>query len=294
MELKSPSQLITPDYTDIIPAMERRRMSEVLKMSIACTMDCLGQVGLEELDAIIVGTSMGCPGHSRNFLDKIFTSNGGLISPTPFILSTHNTIAGQLSLHLKNHGYNITHTQNSLSFEQALMDAMLCENDGFSSILVGASDELEEAMYNMNVRLNLSSINHACGASFFILSTKSNDISAVQLVDVGSYGLISEISPFIIEFMRSNNRSPGDIDLLLYSNSNQRTLEELKLIFEPEKLVDYQSISGTWFTNSSFAMGYGVDILSQKNHPLFGDKVDSVLICNNLVPENLGLILLEQ
>src|SRR5688572_22443631 len=121
--------LITPSYENI-PAMERRRMSTVLKSSLACALDCLEQSGLEQPDAIIVGTSMGCCIHTKVFLDKIHESDGRLLSPTSFIHSTHNSIAGQISLHLKNYNYNNTHTHGALSFEQALLDASLSLSEG--------------------------------------------------------------------------------------------------------------------------------------------------------------------
>jgi len=171
-ELKPVSELITPDYSLFIPAMDRRRMSQVLKMSIACSMDCLEQAALSQPDAIIVGTSMGCCVHTKNFLDKILSANGGPLSPTKFIVSTHNTIAGQVSLLLKNHGYNMTHTQNSLSFEQGLIDGMLCINNGSRNVLVGGADEEEHAIYNMKERLEDENIHSACGASFFVLSNE--------------------------------------------------------------------------------------------------------------------------
>jgi 3-oxoacyl-(acyl-carrier-protein) synthase len=44
-ELDPNSKLVTPDYSDYIPAMERRRMSDVQKMSIACSLDCIQQQG---------------------------------------------------------------------------------------------------------------------------------------------------------------------------------------------------------------------------------------------------------
>ncbi len=292
-ELKQYSDLIAPDYTPIIPAMDRRRMSEVLKMGIACSMDCLEQAALTQPGAIIIGTSMGCGTHTRTFLDKIFSSNGRLISPTSFIFSTHNSIAGQISLHLKNHSYNITHTQNSLSFEHALLDGSLCIQDGLRNVLVGGADELEQALFDMNTRLNHKELLSACGASFFILSGEDDATASVNLVDVESHGLIDGISDRIIEFLKSNNRSVEDIDLLLYSNSDQKTVDELRRIFGQQRLFDYQKLSGTWFTNSAFAMGYAVDMLSQTSHPLYETNLTTVLVCNNLVPENLGLILLD-
>lgn len=170
--MKQTSELLTPDYSAFIPAMDRRRMSAVLKMSIACSIDCLRQAGVSQPDGIIVGTSMGCCVHTKNFLDKIIDANEGPVSPTSFIVSTHNTIAGQISLILKNHGYNITHTQNSLSFEQSLIDGMLCVNDGYSNILVGGADEEEEEIYNSKARLNNEEIHLTCGASFLYCQCK--------------------------------------------------------------------------------------------------------------------------
>jgi len=292
-ELNMCSGVIHPDYNDFIDIMSKRRMSDVLKMAVACTMDCLEQTGLKQPDAIIVGTSMGCNHFTKNFLDKILSSNGGLLSPTSFIVSTHNTIAGQISLLLGTHNYNMTHTQNSLSFEQALMDGRLCINEGCSNILVGASDEKENVLYNMNARLNSSNIHSACGASFFILSTKKKDVESIRLVDVESFGFIDDLTETINAFLKSNDISASDIDLLLYSCTQQKTIDVLSELFNLNKLFDYQKISGTYFTNSAFAMHYGIDRLIQAKFPLSGERQRRILICNNSIPENLGLILMD-
>ncbi|MDQ6844188.1 MAG: hypothetical protein M3Z92_07540, partial [Bacteroidota bacterium] len=80
---------------------------------------------------------------------------------------------------------------------------------------------------------------------------------------------------------------------VLYANSEQKKTEELKILFGPGKIFDYQKIAGTWLTNAAFALDYGIDILSHGKHPVFGEGIRKVLVCNNLIPENLGLILLD-
>jgi hypothetical protein len=292
-ELKPASGLIAPDFSAFIPAMDRRRMSNVLKMSIACSMDCLEQAGISQPDAIIVGTSMGCCVHTKNFLDKILSADEGPLSPTSFIVSTHNTIAGQISLLLKNHGYNMTHTQNSLSFEQSLIDSMLCINDGCSNILVGGADEVENTIYDMKARLNDENIQLTGGASFFILSNEKVNHTSVHLADAGSFGLTDDPSEMIWGFLDANNLPAKKIDLVLYANCDQKKTEELKIMFGRNKISDYQKLSGTYFTNPAFAMHYGIDLLTRENHPVSGKGVNKVLVCNNLIPENLGLILLD-
>ena len=288
------SELITPDYSAFIPAMERRRMSQVLKMAIACSVDCLQQAGIDQPDAIIVGTSMGCCLHTKNFLDKIFFANDGPVSPTSFIVSTHNTIAGQISLLLKNHGYNITHTQNSLSFEQSLMDGILGIKEGFKNVLVGGADEEENAIYNMRQRLNDKKLHLTSGSSFFVLSEKKNDRDSITVFDVGSFGLIHDPSGKIIEFLNSNNLTADEIDLVLYANTEAKKTEELEMIFGKNKIFDYQKITGTYYTSSAFAMHYGIDMLLQNEHPELGEGINKILVCNNLIPGNLGLILLDK
>jgi len=292
--LQEPSVLVVPDYSEFIPAMDRRRMSDVLKMGIACSLDCLEQAGIQQPDAIIVGTSMGCCTHTRNFLDKIQSADGGLISPTSFILSTHNTIAGQISLHLKNHGYNNTHTQNSLSFEQAMMDAMMGIAEGWNHVLVGGADELEASLFNMNARLGLKTIHNACGSSYFIVSSDETDASFIKLLDVDSYGLAIDRPKKILDFIEVNGRSEADIDMILYSHSSEDTYNELIKLFGQHRLVDVQKICGTWLTNSAFAMHYAVDVLALEKCPLVEGEIRTVLICNSLIPENLGLMLLHK
>ncbi|WP_439556972.1 beta-ketoacyl synthase chain length factor, partial [Dyadobacter sp.] len=122
--LATDSSLITPDFKSFIDAALLRRMSKILRMSVACAKDCLAQSHIEQPDAIIVGTGLGCLQDTEKFLSTSLTVEG-LLPPTSFIQSTHNTMAGQISLSISNHGYNMTHTQNTLSFEHALLDAMM-------------------------------------------------------------------------------------------------------------------------------------------------------------------------
>ena len=187
----------------------------------------------------------------------------------------------------------MTHTQNSLSFEQALIDGILCIKDGCQHVLAGAADEMENELYNINTRLNNQNLHLGCGASFFILSAENNDSPSINLVDVGSFGLIDEEVEVITDFLDLNNLSANEVDLVLYSSSNQNTLEALNAVFCHSELFDYQQISGTYFTNSAFAMHYGIDILLQGKPTFLGKKIRRVLICNNLIPENLGLILID-
>jgi 3-oxoacyl-[acyl-carrier-protein] synthase II len=293
VEINDSSNLITPDYSGFIAAMDKRRMSHVQKMSIACAMDCVQQANIEQPDAIIVGTSMGCSLNTKNFLDKILDAKEGPLSPTSFIVSTHNTIAGQIALLMKNHGYNMTHTQNSLSFEQGLLDAMLCCGEGLTNVLVGGTDEEEDSIYNMRARLRNDQIRLTSGASFFLVSNINNEFGAVNMIDVGSFGLVKNSHQSMLSFLESNKTNLKELDLVLYSISDENRLNDLRSVFGDDRLFDYQQVAGTYYTNAAFAMHYAIDILCKQPHPIFGE-IKTVLVYNNLIPENLGLVLLEK
>lgn len=288
------SELQHPDYSALIPPMYRRRMTDVLKMSIACTIDALQQADLEQPDSIIVGTSMGCSLFSQRFLDKIYASEGRRISPTAFILSTHNSIAGQISLLLGNHGYNMTHTQNNLSFEQALMDAMLMGEEGNRHVLVGGADERNLDLYNLRTRLGLDTVHETGGASFFVLGEKASQTAPrIKLLEVESFAFVQDTSQQVQSFLHNRDQKPEEIDLVLFGSCFPEQ-QQLSSIFEPRQLVDYQNFCGSYLSNSSFAMAYAVDILQQGSFPFLDRPVKRILICNQLIPENLGLILLER
>ena len=278
--------LVHPDYKDWIPVIKRRRMSDAIKMSITCTLDCMEQIAIDELDGIIIGISMGSSMHTKNFLNKIHGSNDFVISPSSFITSTHNTIAGQISLFLKNNNYNNTHTHNSLSFEHALMDMSLLLNEGCENVLVGGVDESENELFELGKYLGINDYPRGAGAGLFVCSSESNGLNSIKLRDINCICFIEDISKGIISFLDKNNFRPNDIDVVLYSSISIDAETIINSLFSTEKCLDYLSLAGYYFTSSSFALGFGKDLIENK-------KARNVLICNNMNPSNLGLILLE-
>ena len=50
-----------PDYKQMITnANLRRRMSRMIKMGVACGLECLKDISPEKVDAIITATGLGC------------------------------------------------------------------------------------------------------------------------------------------------------------------------------------------------------------------------------------------
>lgn len=260
-------------------------MGDLLQMAIACAMDCCAQAQGSQLDAVIVGTCMGNCEQTEIFAEKLLLPADRRTPPTAFVLSTHNTIAGQISLRLGNQGYNMTHTQTSLSFEYALIDALLCiENDGCNQVLVGAAEEWEDPLS----QLKTDGAPPTQGASFFILSAAPADNKTAKIESVETFFPVDDFVAIIQHFLQANQCQNTDIDLVLYASNTPENAAKLTSVFGNSKTLNYQSFSGSYPTNAAFALHYAADWLAQQKIP------HRVLICNNVFKDNMGLVLLEK
>lgn len=290
--LHAGSALINPDFKEYIEPGLLRRMSKILRMSVACSGACLKQSQIAQPDAIVVGTGLGCLLDTEKFLNNALTIKG-LLPPTSFIQSTHNTMAGQISLSLGNHGYNMTHTQNSVSFENALADAMLLIDEGEKHILVGAADEHIEFLDEISRKLNgKKEYLLTSGASFFIVAAEKSEHTLAGIKDAEAIGLVGNIPEKISEFLDRNHVSPGDLDLVLYAGSVSGSNDEnvdFPSIMKMENLpcMDYLKYSGIYPTASAFALHLAADKIQHTR------TIKNILICNSLIHSNLGLILVQ-
>lgn len=276
--LTGENELISPDYKNYIPVPALRRLSTILRMGITASKACQEKVS-DEFDAISVGTALGCLTDTEKFLVTINSVSGDILSPTAFIQSTHNTISGQISLDLKNHAYNMTHTQNALSFEVALKDGLLCMDEGKKSVLVGAADEAIPFLERL--RGNLIETDHpfTSGATFLVLSDeKGNAISHIQACDV-SFSK-EDIETQVARFLSSNNCTLQDLDLVL----------EAKSVFasKAKKHISFPDYSGYYQSASAFALHMANDWL------IVNKEARTILIVNNLESNKLGLTLIRR
>lgn len=291
--LESSSAIMSPNYKEYIDAGLLRRMSKILRMSVTCAKDALAQANLEQPDAIIVGTGLGCLQDTEKFLNTFLTVEG-LLPPTSFIQSTHNTIAGQISLSIGNHGYNMTHTQNTLSFEHALQDSLMLLNEGSENVLAGGADEFIEILEEIREQLSIDdAVPASSGASFFVIGKENTGHALAEIVDVAGVGMYKDLVAEIDFFLAKNSLSIGDINLILYSGYVEPTMEGDLL--QPYldnggfvgEVVTYAPISGLYATNSAFAMHYAIDRMQLYK------GLNNVLIYNTLNKINLGLSLLK-
>lgn len=121
--------------------MEVRRMGKLLKSAMYVSLQALKAAGIDQPDAIVIATSWGCLESSRRLLGQL-AQGEGMLSPTDFMQSVHNTVGSALAIHLKCHGPNITLSQNAASLRWANYQARLLLRLGrCKTVLVGCYDE---------------------------------------------------------------------------------------------------------------------------------------------------------
>jgi 3-oxoacyl-[acyl-carrier-protein] synthase II len=145
-----------PDYAGMIPPMQLRRMSKAVRMGIGAAKACMQQAGMERPDAIAVGTAIGCIADTEVFLRKMVEQDEQMLTPTAFIQSTHNTVAGQIALAMGCHGYNNTIVQHGHSFEGALVSAALYLAEHPNELMLcGGVDEMTDTVLLLMQRIGV-------------------------------------------------------------------------------------------------------------------------------------------
>lgn len=313
-----------PSYKGFIDAKQLRRMSKVVRTGVTTALRCLQDAGVEEVDAIVSGTSYGCMQDSEKFLKSLVLQDEQALSPTEFIQSTHNLVAAQIALALKCHKYNTTYAHRGFSFEHALIDAMLLLNEGQSTnVLAGSADEMTEFTYNVLRRLglfkqspvaNLELIDSNTrgsiagqGGAFFLLSGNAsvNDYAVIDGIELMYKApVVADIKNDIERFFSAQQISIDDIDLIIAGKNGDRTQDMFfddvgAAVFSNVPVINYKQLCGEYPTSSSFALWLAANIIKQQKLPVYFsntiiEKPNRVLIYNCYQAKYHSLMLLSK
>ena len=302
---------IDPVYKDYIPPAAARRMAKGIKMSAVASKIALTEAGMDNVDAILTGTGMGCLRDSEKFVSAIIDNKEKYLTPTSFIQSTHNTVGGQIALGLGCKGYNFTYVHASISFESALLDAkMQLELDEASSILVGGVDELADHTVAIHKAINhikpeavslkslLSSGTEGAvfseGANFFVLSNEKRETSYAELIAVDTFNTLqkSELLESAKAFLKQNDLNVTDVDLLVLGNNGDIVFDDYYKVLQdglfPEtQQLYYKHLCGEYNTASSFGLWLASKILKTQSVPAIvnlndkkASKLEIILLYN--------------
>lgn len=292
---------LEPDYKEFINPLKMRRMSRIVKMGLSCALEALKKSKTEKIDAIITATGLGCINDTELFLNQMITNEETLLNPTPFIQSTHNTIAGQIAIFTSCNEMNFTFSQNEMSFESALLETqLLLKTKEATSILLGASDELTKESKGLIQQVGCAksannSKGYLCGegANFFVLSSQKTDICTSELLGLElNFNLKNEADLIdkITLFLKKHEQSIEQIDTFFSGNnkSNKQSAhyEKIEKHFSSSKIIYFKDYCGEYATATAFGFWLAQKKISEK-------KSNNILICN-IEKNNLSLILLSE
>ncbi|OBQ54698.1 beta-ketoacyl synthase chain length factor [Tamlana sp. s12] len=317
--------VVNPDYKAFIPPAAARRMAKGVKMSVVASKIALQESGLDQVDAIITGTGMGCLRDSEKFLSALIDNDEQYLTPTAFIQSTHNTVGGQVALELQCKGYNFTYVHASNSFESALLDAkLLLSNEEENNILVGGVDEIGEHTFKLQelvghvkkepvkaselLESNTSGAVYGEGANFFVLSNEKQNNSYAELVGVKMFNTLpkTELSEALETFLASHNLKISDIDLVILGANGDADYDDYydilsQGVFKETQQAYYKHISGEFNTASSFGFWLAAKTIQSQTLPALVKRNDLkstgfkiVLLYNQYRHENHSFTLLKQ
>lgn len=277
---------IEPDYKNYIDPKQARRMSRMIKMGVASALQCLHNGHTEMPGAIITGTAFGCQEDTVLFLRRIVEMEEEMLPPTAFIQSTHNTVAAQIALSLKCHNYNNTFVHKGISFESALLDAIMLIKEGdANNILVGGTEEMTDTGFKILTRLGIykrwplsnadlykTKSNGTIGGEgsvFFLLNDKPSPDNLAEIVASKVFykpKTITDTERHIRSFLEDNSIDAKDIELVITGKNgdtkNDAVYESvIPKVFGDNPLAYYKHLTGDYPTSVSFALWLAANII---------------------------------
>lgn len=279
---------LEPNYADSIPVKVLRRMGKAVRMANGAGVPLLDKY--KEIEGIIIGTAHGGMEDSIKFLNQIIDFNEGTLTPTNFVQSTPNAIAGGLAQYSKCYGYNNTHTNDGLSFEGALIDAkLLFHFKEAEHLLVGAVEEISEYNFNLeflqdrfkdekNTDSNNLLLSRTKGTVsgegailFYISNEPKNALAEVSAIQTYCYPNLAELSENLMTFLAEQHLTINDIDILISGRNgdirHQIYYDEIEKHFEAANIYTFKNLVGEYPTVSAFAVWMTAQVLSGKNIP---------------------------
>jgi hypothetical protein len=312
-----------PDYGGLIPAGLLRRMGKAVRMGVGAGLPLINNN--PGLDGIILGTANGGLEDCLKFLNQIVDYKEGTLTPTNFVQSTPNAVAGNLALMSRNTGYNNTHVNKGLAFEGALLDGLLLmEEKKAKTLLLGSIEEISDYNYNIDKlagafkteQLGSDQLLHSntpgtvCGegAVMFAVESERSADAIAEIVDVEqiSHADQGRLREKLTRFLAKNELEYSDIDTLILGFSGDNRNDHWYTWFQEDlfaqsTVYSYKNLVGDYPTASAFAVWMAAKLLSGKKLPEQTLRVkksehntEKILVYNHYKGIQHGFILLSK
>ena len=304
--------IVKPPYKDYINGRDLRRMSLVLRHGIIAAKIALTDANIENPDAIMTGTGLGCVIDTEKFLVKMCENKETLLTPTAFIQSTHNTLGGSIAIGLGCHNYNMTFVNRGFSFESALLDAQLMMDEGeIKNALVGGFDEMTDYHIKlMQVMPMFKPENGAKvgqGSGFFVIENQKSDHSYAEILALETlYRPSDSVFDKRLTSLRNQFSLNSKNTVLLLGHNGTKTEDEVynnfaKVYFPNATITSFKHLCGEYYTASAFAFWVASQVLKKQSVPktllrtdFNNTNIDHILIYNRFNETEHSLILLKR
>lgn len=279
------------DYSKYINPMAARRMGKLFKRAIATAVDVMDKGKMEQVDAIITGTGLGCIEHTEKFLNAMLDNDEECLPPTHFMQSTHNTISSQIALHLKCHGYNCTYSHRGTSFDSSLLDALTQMHLGdIHSAMVCGHEEMTPTYFKMLGKIgywkdgqfdekalhrhdSVGSFSGSCSVNLLLSDTANSEtMCTVQSIDLLYKPSPQQLQEALQQRLAQLNISIEDISAVVMGLSGDQANDEVYLDFARQNCPDtpvvwYKHIFGESYCASAFGVYTAAVMLQRQRIP---------------------------
>jgi 3-oxoacyl-(acyl-carrier-protein) synthase len=318
---------VTPDFKSYINPIQLRRLSRLQRIGLAAAVIAMNDSGLSQIDGIVTASGNGSSQSKSSFIQEVLTQNEKQITPTHFLQSSYNSLAGLVAMTYRCQGYNSNHVSNGIAFETALQDTMLQLADNpLMNFLVGAYDESYEDHFELDNRTGQfkrelgSSLElferktkgtlYGEGAAFFCLSSLPSGktwcaISEPMTVYKPQNAI--ELCREVEEFLAKNGTEKNAIDVFISGATGDPSADHLihqtaDSLFSLVTQCRFKHLCGEYFTASSFAVWLGASMVKKNVVPLSTrfsltrppTEINKVLIVNHYHNANYSFLLLEK
>ena len=310
-----------PDYKPYIAPMEARRMGRLLKRALTVSKDALAQSRVEKPDIIVTGTGLGCLENTELFLNALCIEGEGLLKPTHFMQSTHNTIGSLMAIQLGCHGHNATYAHKNISFESALYDALMQlatpsrnpKGKLLQTALIGGHDEMTPSYYNLLCKTGYlgqpGEMASECSTAIVVGNTPNDNAMCriadmVMLYQPAPEQLKQTVQDMLTHSGLSASHLAGVLTGYNGSESSWHTYyDNYYDLFGDIPPLHYKHLFGESYTASALAVYTAACCLAEKKipqslyinkatSPLPSSNIQAILIYNTDDSKNHSLILL--
>ncbi len=312
-----------PDYMDLIPRGLLRRMGRAVRMGVGTGLPLIKNNA--NIDGILMGTANGGLENCIDFLNQIVEYDEGMLTPTNFVQSTPNAIAGQLALMDQNRGYNTTYTNGGHAFENTLLDALLLFEEGNAEkLLIGGIEEISNYNYNIDFLadhykevavgnfdlIDSLTSGSVCGegSNMFIVEKNAVDYYA-QIHDVAqlTYPKESDIEVCIDDLLKRNSFNRSDIDTIMLGmngdvDHNKWYTHVADDLFPRANTLVFKHLVGEYRTCTAFAVWICAQLLKGESgffesilkREMDRNNINKILIYNHFDEVNHSFILISK